>query len=76
MIRLLKVQGYANKIKVLQWFWFGTSADQTYESCVDMVVVDSVPQTASAKTSGAATNTGIKDAAAALKSLSRFRIRV
>ncbi|KAE9365516.1 hypothetical protein N431DRAFT_420702 [Stipitochalara longipes BDJ] len=23
---------------VLQWFWFGTKADQTYESCVDMVV--------------------------------------
>ncbi|CZR66324.1 related to chitin binding protein [Phialocephala subalpina] len=23
---------------VLQWFWFGTAADQTYESCVDMVV--------------------------------------
>jgi len=24
--------------QVLQWFWFGTAADQTYESCVDMVV--------------------------------------
>ncbi|KAN0089589.1 hypothetical protein V8E51_019849 [Hyaloscypha variabilis] len=23
---------------VLQWFWFGTKAAQTYESCVDMVV--------------------------------------
>ena len=23
---------------MLQWFWFGTAADQTYESCVDMVV--------------------------------------
>jgi hypothetical protein len=22
----------------MQWFWFGTTADQTYESCVDMVV--------------------------------------
>ena len=24
---------------VLQWFWFGTNAKQTYESCVDFVVV-------------------------------------
>lgn len=24
---------------VLQWFWFGTIAKQTYESCVDFVVV-------------------------------------
>lgn len=24
---------------VLQWFWFGTGAKQTYESCVDFVVV-------------------------------------
>jgi hypothetical protein len=24
--------------QVLQWFWFGTKADQTYESCVDIVV--------------------------------------
>ncbi|KAF2202034.1 hypothetical protein GQ43DRAFT_440079 [Delitschia confertaspora ATCC 74209] len=24
---------------VLQWFWFGTSAGQTYENCVDFVVV-------------------------------------
>lgn len=23
---------------VLQWFWFGTAAQQTYESCVDFVV--------------------------------------
>jgi hypothetical protein len=23
---------------VLQWFWFGTSAQQTYESCVDFVL--------------------------------------
>ncbi|SPO07545.1 related to chitin binding protein [Cephalotrichum gorgonifer] len=23
---------------VLQWFWFGTGAQQTYESCVDFVV--------------------------------------
>lgn len=22
----------------MQWFWFGTSAVQTYENCVDMVV--------------------------------------
>jgi hypothetical protein len=22
----------------MQWFWFGTGAQQTYESCVDMVV--------------------------------------
>ena len=24
---------------VLQWFWFGTAAQQTYESCVDFVLV-------------------------------------
>lgn len=24
---------------VLQWFWFGTNAKQTYESCVDFVMV-------------------------------------
>ncbi|CAK7217281.1 hypothetical protein SCUCBS95973_003094 [Sporothrix curviconia] len=24
---------------VLQWFWFGTNAKQTYESCVDFMVV-------------------------------------
>ncbi len=24
---------------VLQWFWFGTAAKQTYESCVDFVLV-------------------------------------
>ncbi|KAK3389834.1 hypothetical protein B0H63DRAFT_104712 [Podospora didyma] len=24
---------------VLQWFWFGTSAKQTYESCIDFVLV-------------------------------------
>ncbi len=24
---------------VLQWFWFGTAAKQTYESCVDFVIV-------------------------------------
>jgi hypothetical protein len=24
---------------VMQWFWFGTSAQQTYESCVDFVMV-------------------------------------
>lgn len=24
---------------VLQWFWFGTNAQQTYESCVDFVMV-------------------------------------
>lgn len=24
---------------VLQWFWFGTAAGQTYESCVDFVLV-------------------------------------
>lgn len=24
---------------VLQWFWFGTKAEQTYESCVDFVMV-------------------------------------
>ncbi|OAA65683.1 Chitin-binding, domain 3 [Niveomyces insectorum RCEF 264] len=24
---------------VLQWFWFGTNAKQTYESCVDFVLV-------------------------------------
>jgi hypothetical protein len=24
----------------MQWFWFGTGAQQTYESCVDMVVPD------------------------------------
>ena len=23
----------------LQWFWFGTSAQQTYENCVDFIVV-------------------------------------
>lgn len=23
---------------VLQWFWFGTAADQTYESCVDFTI--------------------------------------
>lgn len=23
---------------VLQWFWFGTGAQQTYESCVDFVM--------------------------------------
>lgn len=24
---------------VVQWFWFGTNAKQTYESCVDFVMV-------------------------------------
>lgn len=24
---------------VLQWFWFGEAAQQTYESCVDFVLV-------------------------------------
>lgn len=24
---------------VLQWFWFGTNAKQTYESCIDFVMV-------------------------------------
>lgn len=24
---------------VMQWFWFGTNAKQTYESCVDFVMV-------------------------------------
>lgn len=24
---------------VMQWFWFGTGAQQTYESCVDFIVV-------------------------------------
>ncbi len=23
---------------VLQWFWFGTQASQTYESCIDFVM--------------------------------------
>jgi hypothetical protein len=23
---------------VMQWFWFGTSAQQTYESCIDFTV--------------------------------------
>ena len=23
---------------VMQWFWFGTAAQQTYESCVDFVM--------------------------------------
>ncbi|EKD16061.1 uncharacterized protein L3040_003501 [Drepanopeziza brunnea f. sp. 'multigermtubi'] len=25
---------------VMQWFWFGTSAKQTYESCVDFMMTD------------------------------------
>ncbi|KAG9235082.1 hypothetical protein BJ875DRAFT_375034 [Amylocarpus encephaloides] len=31
---------------VMQWFWFGTGAQQTYESCVDMMVL-ATPATAS-----------------------------
>lgn len=27
---------------VLQWFWFGTKAEQTYESCVDFVIPSTV----------------------------------
>ncbi|PMD60160.1 uncharacterized protein K444DRAFT_643130 [Hyaloscypha bicolor E] len=40
---------------VLQWFWFGTAADQTYESCVDMVI----PGSPSAVVSAAAVNSAL-----------------
>jgi hypothetical protein len=66
-------------MQVLQWFWFGTAADQTYESCVDFVVggaaaVAATPKTGEATTSGK--NSAIADAAARLQTLSRFRLRV
>jgi hypothetical protein len=32
----------------MQWFWFGTSAQQTYESCVDFVMVPAGDATAEA----------------------------
>ncbi|KAH8589644.1 hypothetical protein B0O99DRAFT_522795, partial [Bisporella sp. PMI_857] len=52
---------------VLQWFWFGTSADQTYESCVDIVVPAS---TASASASKAqATSAVAKSGASSSKVL-------
>ncbi|TVY71281.1 hypothetical protein LSUE1_G007983 [Lachnellula suecica] len=35
---------------VLQWFWFGTGAKQTYESCVDMVVPAAAATAATALT--------------------------
>ena len=34
------MENEADSLQVLQWFWFGTGAAQTYESCVDMVVAD------------------------------------
>lgn len=50
--------------QVMQWFWFGTSAVQTYENCVDMVV----PSAGGAAPATAATAaTPAKPAAAAVK---------
>ncbi|RDW66435.1 hypothetical protein BP6252_10070 [Coleophoma cylindrospora] len=48
---------------VLQWFWFGTAAVQTYESCVDMTVgaaatTAATNATASTNSAGAATPSG------------------
>ncbi len=42
---------------VLQWFWFGTAAKQTYESCVDFVMASTTGTPAG---TGAATGTGVK----------------
>ena len=46
---------------VLQWFWFGTAAKQTYESCVDFVMASAAGTPAGTSTSagaGAVTQTG------------------
>lgn len=51
----------ADKCKVLQWFWFGTGAKQTYESCVDFVVPASDPATSGAVT--AVTNSSVSSGA-------------
>ena len=63
----------------MQWFWFGTAADQTYESCVDMVVagVDStsagVNGTATSTSTGATlSNTAVASGARRSRNLSRF----
>jgi hypothetical protein len=37
---------------VLQWFWFGTKAQQTYESCVDFVIVGAGGATGGNSTKG------------------------
>ena len=67
---------------MLQWFWFGTAADQTYESCVDMVVAG--VNSTSAAVNGSATsksteatlsNTAVASGARRSKNLLRFRAR-
>ncbi|KAK4191919.1 hypothetical protein QBC35DRAFT_257760 [Podospora australis] len=35
----------------LQWFWFGTGAQQTYESCIDFVIVNTDDTTATKRRS-------------------------
>lgn len=35
--------------QVLQWWWYGTGAKQTYESCVDFQVVKSATKERSFK---------------------------
>jgi hypothetical protein len=56
----------------MQWFWFGTRAQQTYESCVDFVMVDG----AGATTAGqAAPPAGLAVAAADVSSDGSFLYR-
>ncbi|KAH8913040.1 hypothetical protein BR93DRAFT_127018 [Coniochaeta sp. PMI_546] len=47
---------------VLQWFWFGTAAKQTYESCVDFVIVSASNSSVGA---GSGTSTSIVSATSA-----------
>ncbi|KAH6671018.1 hypothetical protein B0J14DRAFT_484903 [Halenospora varia] len=64
---------------VLQWFWFGTGAQQTYESCVDMVVPASAAATkaigAASSTAPAVKATALVSSARRRRSLSRFHLR-
>lgn len=43
---------------VLQWFWFGTSARQTYESCVDFVIVGAAAGAGAGAGAGAVASAG------------------
>jgi len=43
---------------VLQWFWFGTAAKQTYESCVDFVMAQSQPGGTAGTGSGSGAGSG------------------
>ncbi|KAK3935656.1 hypothetical protein QBC46DRAFT_367435 [Diplogelasinospora grovesii] len=50
---------------VLQWFWFGTAAKQTYESCVDFVMSANAATNSSGSTATGSTGTGSSESAGA-----------